>query len=331
MGVTTEQLEKRDGSLGASDVPALFGADPFKNELDVWYQKTGKLDIEYREAPSDQMEIGNDFEAPLCRWARDKLEKQRGAKIRMRMNHERRNGIFLVHLDAVFLDANALVEGKTTGRPDHPDPLRRYGKTDIQEPTDAVPPAVRIQTNTQMLAGEKDVAFVPLLCGTFFCLERRLYLVRADGEMQEMIWNYCNGWWQRHIIDGEMPVPKVEEGAPAMMPSSKTIDRIIRNPDTWAQIPEDVLCRYLDAAAEGTRADKERKAATKALKVAAGDCDGVRCDDDMLLPEVTLYQTAGRTSYGTDVEKYDPVCLHCKVGMKQGDPFRVPRKRKRTD
>lgn len=331
MGITAEQLERKRTGIGGSEVAALFGLDPHQNELDVWYSKQPDDVVKSKDVDetTEQMEIGNDHEAPLLAWSRRTMERELGLALRVRSNYERRMDCFLIHCDSVFFDVDFLTEAKTAGRPDHPNPLRRWGATSIDSRTDAVPPPTRIQVQSQMMASGKAAALVALLCGTFFCLERRLYQVPADAEMQDMIHARGTAWWQRHIIDGEMPKPKEKDGT-AMTPSSSTLDRIVRSPGTWAQIPEEVMETYIAAAAAGTKADKARKAAKKQLLHAAGSCDGARCDENMELPEITLYERDGKVSYGTSADKYGPLCEECGVGKKQGAPFRVPVKRKRT-
>jgi len=53
-------LEKRKSFLGASEVAAVCGIDPFKSALDVWASKKGLI----MEAQSIAADMGNLFERP---------------------------------------------------------------------------------------------------------------------------------------------------------------------------------------------------------------------------------------------------------------------------
>ena len=44
--LTPEQLERRRSSIGASDVAAILGLDPYRTGLDIWLQKRGLAEVQ---------------------------------------------------------------------------------------------------------------------------------------------------------------------------------------------------------------------------------------------------------------------------------------------
>ena len=61
MSLTPEQIALRRNTLGASEIAAVCGLDPFRGPWDVWADKMG-LDIREEFAESD---MGHLFERPL--------------------------------------------------------------------------------------------------------------------------------------------------------------------------------------------------------------------------------------------------------------------------
>ncbi len=44
MTLTAEEVEARKSSLGASDMPAVMGVNPYRSAVDVWLEKTGRVE-----------------------------------------------------------------------------------------------------------------------------------------------------------------------------------------------------------------------------------------------------------------------------------------------
>ena len=309
MILSREQLEERKNHLGASDVPAIFGLDPFRGPMDVWLEKTQPLTVEQKT--NEAIQVGNMFEEPLLHWCSLVIDKPI-----VTGSIEARKGIFVVHPDAIVTGAPEGIEAKTTGK------TGEWGKTSTANPTDSVPPHVVVQTQTQMMATKHERTWVPVLIPGFASLERRLYCVEQDPDTQELINDYCNQWWDKHVVLGEQPdLQKVA------MPRREMLHRIVRDAGVWAEAPDELHEEYAQAKARFTIAKKQKELAEDKIKLAMGTAEGLRFEHAQ--KEMTFFQRDGKVSYGTG-EDYD-CCSECGVGKKQGEPYRVLLERKRSD
>ncbi|MGL4610163.1 MAG: hypothetical protein ACRCYY_10825, partial [Trueperaceae bacterium] len=69
--MTLDELKQRQFYIGSSDVPAILGVDPYKSLIDIFYQKTGKLEPQL--TTSLPAECGTYLEPGLCQWVADGL------------------------------------------------------------------------------------------------------------------------------------------------------------------------------------------------------------------------------------------------------------------
>lgn len=56
--ITDKQREQRRRYIGGSDMAAILGVDPWKTQVDLWLEKTGRLVDE--PLTSKAAELGND-------------------------------------------------------------------------------------------------------------------------------------------------------------------------------------------------------------------------------------------------------------------------------
>ena len=86
-------LELRRSGIGGSDAAAIIGLNPYRSEIDVWMDKTGKKKSD--DYDSEAMRLGRDLEEYVAkRW-----EESTGKTVR-------RNNFFLAHDDYDFITAN---------------------------------------------------------------------------------------------------------------------------------------------------------------------------------------------------------------------------------
>jgi len=151
MTITNKQKQERRNFLGSSDVPAIFGLDPFKNAFDIWLEKTGRLDE--AETETSVMTRGKIVEPGLINWA----ERQLG-KLQRRVPTQIIDGLPIgSHVDAKVAKTGRPVEAKTAGIYA---PLRHdYGEPN----TDQVPDYVIIQCQVHLICTHQDLCYVPTL------------------------------------------------------------------------------------------------------------------------------------------------------------------------
>ena len=204
--------------LGASDIGAILGLDPFKTPLDVWARKTGRVP----EGPSsEEIEAGNDHEAGVIAGAVRKL-RRRGvlASCMYPGPGTIRGGTWTLDGDpwrAATLDAaivlvdgtQAALEAKLVGA----GRAHEWGP----EPAGAagVPERVLAQVHWQTMhlrerwtSMPARVAYVAAdICGT----DRRLYEVVIDDDLVCELLEAGRAWWERHVLHDEMPVPTARD------------------------------------------------------------------------------------------------------------------------
>lgn len=217
--------------LGASDLGAILGLDPFRTPLDVWASKTGRL--ARADAPDDiEAEAGNDHEAGVIAGAVRKLKR-----LGVLVSHEYPGPGTMRGREAPF-DGNVLVPPQLAGQARYLLGLwrgatldavvthREHGEVPLEAKMvgvglahlwgpelaggAAIPERVLAQVHWQALhLRETHFARVPIayvaadICGT----DRRLYEVVIDDEMIDDLLAAARAWWLRHVIHDEMPTP----------------------------------------------------------------------------------------------------------------------------
>ncbi|MEE8143244.1 MAG: YqaJ viral recombinase family protein [Planctomycetota bacterium] len=322
MTITKQQRLARKGYLGSSDVAAVFGLHPFLTEKDLWAEKT--MDLEDDEKTSEAIEIGNDFERPLLGWA----SKQAGLHLVLReepalssfrgrlLQPAYEKGIFNVHPDAMIVGGRKHMEAKTTGNTDD------WGDTSIAEPSGEVPLHVQIQVNAQMYAAETEAVYVPVLLPGFNSLERRLYLVRRNQKLVDVIVDTCGEWWETHVVGGKEPEGKE-------LVSHKILKRIKREAGKWHGISNKMYTAYMEANEVYKEAEKKRDFARDTIIVDLGDAEGARSEGEA--KEFTYFTRDGRVTFGRSGDYQNCKCSECGVGQKVGKDYRQWGERKRSD
>ena len=76
MPITQLQREKRKNRIGSSDMAAILGFTPKRNALDVWLEKTGKLEEkDDRLSEHDPLLAGTYFEDGVLQYAEREFGK----------------------------------------------------------------------------------------------------------------------------------------------------------------------------------------------------------------------------------------------------------------
>lgn len=189
------QLEQRRQYLGASEVGAVCGLDPWKTALDIWGVKKGLI----ASQGNDATEMGHLIEPVMLGW------------------YARRRG--------VELEQPGTLRGVEPWIAATPDSLTResrrrnvqvkaVGRHTAHHWENGAPDYVQVQTQWEMMAAGVEVTdVVALICST----EPVIIEVRRDERAIAALLDICREWWQRHIVAGEMPELDASETARAIL------------------------------------------------------------------------------------------------------------------
>lgn len=265
--LTQEQKTLRRNHIGASDISALFGLDPFKSGADVWLNKT--FGVDDTNVQSESMELGNAFEAPMIEWAASEL----GVKVST--NPDDLFGVSPEHpILSATLDARILpfsckraIEIKTTGRSDE------YG----EEGSDQVADRTLIQCQQQCLVFGLNGVDIGVLLGRNG-LKRAMYHVERNNAIIDSIIKKAEDFWHRYVETRIQP-PSEEFG----LGSLDVIKRVIRTPQTWAEVPDELIDAWDNAKAARLAAEKAEKEALERMLTPLGDAEGAQLPDGRVL------------------------------------------------
>lgn len=260
--ITTEQRIARRNYLGSSDCAAIFGLDPFKSALDVWLEKTGKLEEETENAA---MKRGQYLEPALLNFAADWISDNRpglGGFTRDVMKiHD--NGILATNFDGLADTGGYVVEAKSFASDE-----------ELGEPeTDAVPNRVLIQTHQQMLVagGAFNVSFIPVIVPGYKRFDFRMYIADRNSDLVEEIETRCTDFMERYVKRDIRPDD--------FKPSMEVLKRMKRTPGKIVQFGEEgqkIITNWLIAKEAAKVAAAKEEALKAELLDALGDAQAAR-------------------------------------------------------
>lgn len=283
--LTVQQLEFRKQGIGSSDVAALLGEDPFKGELDVWLDKTGRVP---NSEMNDQAEMGHLLEPIIAA----RFAKRSGFKIRrMTTMAHKDHSWAMATPDRAILNRRELLEAKNVGHR-----MLRYwrGIGDSYR----VPSYVVLQCQWQLLVTGYDAAWVVAFLGGRDPFEVRL---EADKETQEALLSFVRQWWERHIIGDIEPDPAGTERAKKLLERlySRSIGDLVQ---PTIEI-EELAKAYVDARAAESTAAKAKLAAGNMLRAKLGAAPGTK---EAPWGHVQWTESKGRVSWADVAKALDP-------------------------
>lgn len=255
MPITQNQIEQRKKHLGSSDIPALFGLSPWATPVDIWLEKTGRLEPEDEEKQKQWLERGRIFEAPVLDIAEAELGKLR------RNQYRRANGYPIgSHTDAIVVANGRPVEAKTVGY--FAPQKEQWG----QEGTDEVPDYVLLQSMTHLICTKAEACHVVAYrSGT----GAGFWIVKRDEELIRIIIGEAGDWWSKYITADIRP--------PDSTPSPDILKRRKRQPNKVISIPDELYGSYVAAAAKAKEAQAEADAIKTQITDALDDAEEGEC------------------------------------------------------
>jgi putative phage-type endonuclease len=250
--ITDTQREARNKGIGSSDVPALFGIDPWKTQRDVWLVKTGAIP---GTAAGEAARIGSALEPVILSLASEEL----GRKIVAPTSTFVR-GVLRANVDGMideFKRGQPIVEAKMVSQDDE------WGDPG----SDQVPDRVRLQVTHQMLAaGSRECWIARLLCK--FGVKFSMYHVLLDDDLAASVEQRCEEWWQRHVVAGEEPTGAI---------SPDVAKQIIRTTGKTIIVPEALAAREREAKIAMENAEAAYEEAKYAVIGEFGDAEIGEC------------------------------------------------------
>ena len=214
MAMTNEELTLRQGFVGASDVPALFGLDKFKTIVDIWESKVLPLK-EQKETPA--LRYGNLLEPVILTLACDYLK---GNWTLLQEKVRKQKGTMAANFDGVLPGGTwekrgktqampRLIEAKSTGFVGKP--METWGRAGTED----IPSRVLLQAQHQLHvaqtfqskcgeAATPEICYVALFSG-HDARGLSMYPIKYNPEMGERIEYVCNQFWSKYVVPKIQP------------------------------------------------------------------------------------------------------------------------------
>lgn len=225
--ITEKQKQKRKQYIGASDVPAIIGVDPYTTAYQIWLEKTGQFERDI-DPESPWLLSGKYVEDAVLNWA----ERHLGKISRKNLERRIKGTPVLVHLDGLTKDGGYPVECKTAAL--HGPLIEFYG----EEWTDQLPERVLVQCQMQMEAVDRDRCYVPVFIGGRGFV---MYVVERDMELVSLCLSKVRRFWEHHVKHKIPP----EEPAPV-----KLAKYVKRTAGKSVELPQALVDEWLQAKAE---------------------------------------------------------------------------------
>jgi len=258
MTLTIDQLATRHLTLGASEIAAVAGLNPWKTAHDVWLLK-----LQLAESSDNvRTRMGNRVEA--CVLAEYCETEGVEAELMGTVVHPS-HGWMSATPDARIKGARRLLEIKCVGWR-----MAHHWGTEV----DAIPEYYRPQVEQQMEVCDVDECHVAAWIGGS---EFRIYTIKRDRELAGILTEIGRRFWHEHVIPGIPPPVDGSEGARRML------DKLFpRNTKPMLQATPELsglAARLREAKVLTERAEAEQAAAQNKIIEALGDAEGVAAPD----------------------------------------------------
>jgi len=260
MTLTAKQRERRKTALGASDIPAIIGKDPFRSAYDLWLDKSGRLPEPDAAEEHDRFAVNNALEPAILQLSAMKLGRP---VVKPTATFTHGAGILLANVDGMvekFAKGQPIVEAKSTSI------AEGWGEPD----SDQVPSRVLIQVQMQMLCSSSKVAYVARLLGQFgFKFE--MYRVEFNEKLAAELLRRAHAFWTDHVEADVAP-----EVTPFNIPDIDLLSQIDRE-DKAVEIPAEIIEQFIALNRARIDAEKAEEEAKARLIAALGDGNRGEC------------------------------------------------------
>lgn len=187
-----EWLRERMKGIGGSEMAAILGLSPWSGPHDVWARKTGRVpELE----DNFRFKVGRLFEAPIAQLYADR-EKVSLARIDGLLRHPT--------APIVGTPDRLIVSGKDRGLEIKTASWKFRHHWGEEEYTDDVPAYYLTQCATYMMLCNTSEWDLAVMFG-FQEQDFRIYRVKRDMELEEMLIDSATTFWNRYVLGNEEP------------------------------------------------------------------------------------------------------------------------------
>lgn len=220
--MTDGEIMDRTQGIGGTDISVVVGQNPYRSEVDMWLEKTGRLEPAFSPDAQERMRFGVLLEDVVAREFAGRTN--RIVKPYPNIITHPATPIIMAHIDRFILQqdrsrihirkngiitgADAVLECKTSGHKSD-----EWG----DEGTDDVPPHYLLQCHWYMGITGLPVCYLAAL---FAGQHLEIFRVEHDHELFETLMERALEWWDRHIIHDEQPPPRTEADVKRLWRSS---------------------------------------------------------------------------------------------------------------
>lgn len=248
MSLAPEQIAQRRHTLGASEIAAVCGLDPFRGPWDVWADKMG-LDIRQQFAEAD---MGHLFERPL-------LE-----------HYSRTTGVVLTYPDTMIHPLHKWVSATPDGLArDRVSQCKIVGMNMAHKWDAGVPEYVVCQVQWEMFVTELPLAVVVACIGG---TDYRALDVPEDKEIQQSLFDLGREFWEHHVLTGVPPDPDASEACRKAL--SARHRRVSADMIPASRELVEMACEYKALSNRIKGLEAEQDALGNALRLAIGERSG---------------------------------------------------------
>ncbi len=251
MPITEKQLALRKNHVGASEVSAVLGLNPWMTAYDLWLLKTSKIerDISDNEAAG----IGSMIENGLL----DHGAAELGVKILKNQFRVHESGILSATHDALVVDKPEGLEAKTSGIMNPFAMKDEWGEGE----TDEVPEHILVQCQAQILVSKLETVHVPALIGG---RGRLMYHIERSTALCEIILERVTAFWEKNV---KADIP------PEGIPSVEIVRFRKREPGLVLPIPAELVTRWQAIKQQAKEVKQAEDEAQAEVLAAMGDAE----------------------------------------------------------
>lgn len=195
-------LEVRKGGIGSSDAASAIGLNPYKSQLELWLEKTGRVDTSAEHQGMDDPRFWGTLLEPYVAVAYQQMTSRKVRKL---------NAV-LQHPTLPFMLAN--IDREVVGSPDVQIlECKTAGEFGSKLWKDGVPEYVQLQVQHQLAVTGKAAADVAvLLCGQ----KMEIHRIERDDEIIARLMVLESHFWGHVESDTPPPVDGSESAARAL-------------------------------------------------------------------------------------------------------------------
>jgi putative phage-type endonuclease len=246
--------------IGGSEMAAILGLSPWAGPHDVWARKTGRMP---EQEDNFRFKVGRLFEAPIAQLYADR-EKVSLARIDGLMRHPT--------APIVGTPDRLLIQGKDRGLEIKTASWKYRHHWGEDEYTDDIPAYYLTQVATYMLLTGLSEWDVAVMFG-FQEQDFRIYRVKRDMELEEMLIDSATTFWSRFVLGGEEPAIDGTDGCTEYI--KKRYPKPIYDVRDANETETEIIASLVKARGDTKYAEAVEGKLENQVKAAIGEAEGI--------------------------------------------------------